>query len=72
MPSERVVAAAAALRSTVGVLAQSTPSMFSSHYAAYRRSLGDLIAVAREVAGQGVTAQGREESNEWAPFLLPT
>ena len=65
------MAAAAALRSTVGVLAQTTPGMFSSHYAAYRRSLGDLIAVAREVAGQGVTAQRREEPNEWDLFRPP-
>ena len=46
VPAERVVAAAAALRSTVGVLAQTTPGMFSSHYAAYRRSLGDLMLAA--------------------------
>ena len=42
--------------------------MFSSHYAAYRRRLGDLLAVAREVAGQGVTAQRRGEPNEWDLF----
>ena len=71
VPAERVVAATAALRSTVGVLAQTTPGMFSSHYAAYRRRLGDLIAVAREVAGQGVTAQRREEPNEWDLFRPP-
>ena len=65
VPAERVMAAAVAQRSTVGVLAQTTPGMFSSYYDAYRRSLGDLIAVAREVAGQGVTAQRREEPNEW-------
>ena len=46
--------------------------MFSSHYAAYRRRLGDLIVVAREVAGQGVTAQRLEEPNEWGLFRPPT
>ena len=50
------MAATAEFRAAVGVLAQTTPGMFPSHYAAYRRSLVDLIAVAREVAGQGVTA----------------
>lgn len=69
--AERVVGATAALRAAVGVLAQTTPGMFSSHYAAYRRSLDELLAVAREVAGEGVTAQRRQEPNEWDLFRPP-
>ena len=72
VPAERVLAAAVALRSTVGVLAQTTPGMFSSHYAAYRRRLGDLLTVAREVAGQGVTAHRWEAPSEWDLFRPPT
>ena len=72
VPTDRVVGATAALRAAVGVLAQTTPGMFSSHYAAYRRSLGELLAVAREVAGEGVTAQRRQEPNEWDLFRPPT
>ena len=72
VPAERVVDATAALRVAVGVLAQATPGMFSSHYAAYRRSLDELLAVAREVAGEGVTAQRRQEPNEWDLFRPPT
>ena len=68
VPPERVVGTTAALRATVGALAQTTPGMFSSHYAAYRRSLGELLAAAREVAGEGVTAQRRQEPNEWDLF----
>lgn len=50
--------APAALRAAVDVLvlAQTTPGMFSSRYATYRRSLGELLTVAREVAGEGVMA----------------
>ena len=33
VPAERVVGATAVLRAAVGVLAQTTPGMFSSHYA---------------------------------------
>ena len=69
---DRVVAATADLRAAVGVLAQTTPGMFSSHYAAYRRSLCALLAVAREVTGQGVTACRREEPSEWDLFRHPT
>lgn len=71
VPAERVVGATTALRAAVGVLAQTTPGMFSSHYAAYRRSLDELLAVAREVAGEGVTAQRRQEPNEWDLFRPP-
>ena len=52
VPPERVVAATAEFRAAVGVLAQTTPGMFPSHYAAYRRSLGDLIAVAARWPGR--------------------
>ena len=71
VPAERVVGATAALRAAVGVLAQTTPGMFSSHYAAYRCSLGELLTVAREVAGEGVMAQRRQEPNEWDLFRPP-
>ena len=70
--ADRVVAATAALRAAVGVLAQTTPGMSSSHYAPYRCSLCALLAVAREVAGQGVTARRREEPSEWDLFRQPT
>ena len=72
VPAERVVGATAAPRSAVGELAQTTPGMFSSHYAAFRRSLGELLTVAREVAGEGVTAQRWQEPNEWDLFRPPT
>lgn len=72
VPAERVVATTAELRAAVGVLAQTTPGMFSSHYAAYRCSLGELLTVAREVAGEGVTAQRQQEPNEWDLFRPPT
>lgn len=72
MPAERVVRATAALRATVGALAQTTPGMFSSHCAAYRCIFGEFLTVAREVAAEGVTAQRRQEPNEWDLFRPPT
>ena len=72
VPAERVQTATIGLRAAVGALAQTTPGMFSSRYAAYRRSLGELLTVAREVAGKGVTAQRRQEPNEWDLFRPPT
>ena len=46
--------------------------MFSSHYVTYRRSLGELLKVACEVAEEGVMAQCWQEPNEWDLFRPPT
>ena len=68
----RHAVSAAELRASVGTLAQTTLGMFSSHYVTYRRSLGELLKVACEVAGEGVMAQCWQEPNEWHLFRPPT
>ena len=72
VPPDRVLSATRALRGAVGALAQTTPRMLSSHYDAYCRTLSTLVKVACEVAGQGVTAQRREEPSEWDLLRPPT
>ena len=73
VPAERVVDATAALRVAVGVLAQ-RPRRGCFHHTMPRTAAASasFLAVAREVAGEGVTAQRRQEPNEWDLFRPPT
>ena len=58
-----------AVRATVGRLANTTPSKFSSDFDQYTQSVGALIAVGQCVLDRGVEPSVKlEELDEWTPF----
>ena len=60
LPSE-VRAATSAVRGTIGALANTTPSMFSTRFDEHAARVDELMAVAERVARYGVSLYGDED-----------
>ena len=68
LPADEVLAATSVVRGTIGAIAMSTPSQFSTHFNAYTARVGELVALAQCVAAHGIEDPA-PKADEWQPFL---